>query len=1449
MKQLTFNSCQANLFFLLPQWNRILVHTSWLPIALILSFGNVNLNAQCTLSLTCPANQTVNTDADACEATLNFADPVITSSDPVVCNPVWTQTDGPSNGSTEDLGVYTLSFEATDDDGNTETCSFTISVQDNLAPVMTCPDVTINLNPGFCGGIVSYEVTAEDNCGIDTNELESGPASGDYLDYHDSPWSTEWKAVDVNGNTTTCSFTIEMFEYANPTEVLTCNDNVQISIDDAGAGIVGADMILEGVLYSCYDDYIVTINGGSNVLSCDMVGEDNLIAMVEDPDTGNTCWGSIVVEDKIGPSCASVSDQTVNCIEGLPSSTDPTYYPSFEDNCEVAIVNLISETVLDNDICDDIEVQRVWSAIDGSGNASLGNCTQVITISRVTPQLPANDAYSCAEYDLEDLVPALTGEPIGAISACNYSFTYSDAVLAGCGPSQVITRTWTILDMCNTNANNAVSTHIQIIELSDNVPPSISGSDITLNPNVAADNQQACTSTEFIPIPEVTDNCSAITSLQVFTPVGELDYVTDGAGNIIGGNIPAPGLEIGTHEMTVTAEDECGNVSEEIYDISVVDGFTPNVICTEFLTVSLSTDGTAVVTAESFDNGTYDNCCLDYFEVRRMDEDVFGPTVSFDCDDETITVVFRAVDCSNNSSECMAEITVDDKLSPVVACPPDASISCDVYYTDYAPSLDAVDWSVLEDFGVATIVDNCSFTDTYDMIYDIDQCGVGEITREWTATDAAANDTISCTQIISVFHVSDWNVSFPADFEGEVDSDCNYEDIEFGLVTISNDGCEMVSYNHIDTQFGAQGQDACFKIFREYTVINWCNYDDGAANELSATLPDVNYNVTGDDYITYTQTINVKDTLAPVLDVSPMSTSVSATSCFATFGQLAVDSITIVDGCSTDVYTTTINYGALTTYLNTSTAQFEEVPAGEYTVTFSVSDPCGNVGTAIKTVVVEEKAPTAFCEDELVIGLMASGMQTVTAEDFNLGSLDNCTPASELTFAFSSDITNTEMTVTCDNVGPNDITMYVFDEAGLTSFCSVTLDVQDNLNACGGSNPTLAGAINTGLAAAVEGVTVEVNGGLFATTTGADGMFSFELVQGGDYTVAPSLNVDVANGVTTFDIVKITQHILGIQSLDSAYKVIAADVNNSQSLSTLDIVMIRKVILQVSESFPNNTSWRFVDADYVFADPMNPWGFAEVVNFNNLDTDVLTSDFVAVKVGDVNGSASPALGAVQNRTMKGVFSINAADIAITAGQTYEVAFTADAAVEGFQFTLNFDTEKVAFAGMKDGVATEQNFGLVKLNKGAITASWNAEQAYDFAGEEVFTISFTALADANLSDVLSINSRFTAAEAYAGADLQDVELTFSGSAANNYALYQNTPNPFKGETNIAFELAQAGEAVISIMDVNGKVVRVIEGDFAAGFNNVRVNNIEATGVLYYTLESGDFTATKKMIIIE
>jgi hypothetical protein len=43
--------------------------------------------------------------------------------------------------------------------------------------------------------------------------------------------------------------------------------------------------------------------------------------------------------------------------------------------------------------------------------------------------------------------------------------------------------------------------------------------------------------------------------------------------------------------------------------------------------------------------------------------------------------------------------------------------------------------------------------------------------------------------------------------------------------------------------------------------------------------------------------------------------------------------------------------------------------------------------------------------------------------------------------------------------------------------------------------------------------------------------------------------------------------------------------------------------------------------------------------------------------------------------------------------------------------------------------------------------------------------------------------------------------------------------------------------------------VVNGAFEAGYNEIIVRDLNVAGILYYTLESGDFTATKKMVIIE
>lgn len=122
--------------------------------------------------------------------------------------------------------------------------------------------------------------------------------------------------------------------------------------------------------------------------------------------------------------------------------------------------------------------------------------------------------------------------------------------------------------------------------------------------------------------------------------------------------------------------------------------------------------------------------------------------------------------------------------------------------------------------------------------------------------------------------------------------------------------------------------------------------------------------------------------------------------------------------------------------------------------------------------------------------------------------------------------------------------------------------------------------------------------------------------------VSPEKNDDPLNGVSTLDAVLIQRHILGIEKLNSAFKLIAADINKDGKITAADLTELRKLILGTNSAFFNNKSWRFVDKAYRFADATSAQGeaFPEIYSINNLNVN-MTTDFVAIKTGDVNGNA------------------------------------------------------------------------------------------------------------------------------------------------------------------------------------------------------------------------------------
>ncbi|MGH1437386.1 MAG: hypothetical protein ACRBG0_23305 [Lewinella sp.] len=207
------------------------------------------------------------------------------------------------------------------------------------------------------------------------------------------------------------------------------------------------------------------------------------------------------------------------------------------------------------------------------------------------------------------------------------------------------------------------------------------------------------------------------------------------------------------------------------------------------------------------------------------------------------------------------------------------------------------------------------------------------------------------------------------------------------------------------------------------------------------------------------------------------------------------------------------------------------------------------------------------------------------------------------------------------------VQVFLQDGTGAVQVCETYLLIQMGVAIeCYPQGDPIAGNIQTENDEPVANVQIDITGTIQESfVTNGDGRFLYPFFSFADsLVVTPSRDDNPLNGVSTFDVVLMTKHILGTQPLGSPYRMVAADVNQSGTITILDIIQIRKLILGVYGSFPNAPSWRFVPAAYLFPAPTNPWQetFPEMIIFDDLEeNDVISGDFIGIKMGDVNGSA------------------------------------------------------------------------------------------------------------------------------------------------------------------------------------------------------------------------------------
>lgn len=151
----------------------------------------------------------------------------------------------------------------------------------------------------------------------------------------------------------------------------------------------------------------------------------------------------------------------------------------------------------------------------------------------------------------------------------------------------------------------------------------------------------------------------------------------------------------------------------------------------------------------------------------------------------------------------------------------------------------------------------------------------------------------------------------------------------------------------------------------------------------------------------------------------------------------------------------------------------------------------------------------------------------------------------------------------------------------------------------------------------VEIKLIDDQGQVIATELTDQGNFSFpNLPSGYEYTLELIKVGNPLNGLSTFDQVSISRHLLGIRTLDSPYLEMAADIDGSGAVSIADIVYLRRLILGIISELPQKRNWLFIADDQTPTNPQKANSFTFQV-----DEPVVIKSFVILKVGDMNKTA------------------------------------------------------------------------------------------------------------------------------------------------------------------------------------------------------------------------------------
>ncbi|XP_022101847.1 hyalin-like [Acanthaster planci] len=726
--------------------------------------------------VTCPCTLSTETDTGRADAAVTWtSSPSATdyvdtfNSSDIHC----TDTEGnvAVSGGMYGLGTTNITCNATDTAMNTGSCSFSLSVRDKEAPVVTCPNtVTTNTDTGTADAAVTWTSAPSATDNVDTftlSDIGCADTAGNIVVsggvYRLGTTNIVCNATDAAMNVGSCNFSITIRDGEAP--VVSCPDTVNMDTEKgkAHAAVSWTSMpsATDNVDTFTSSDIRCTDTAGNVVLSGGRyeLGTTRVTCSASDAAGKNgSCQFSIEVVDSEPPNVTCPDTVTMKTSTGradaavtwtpLPTSTDNVDLLTSSD---IECVSSEGFAVVSRGLYGVGNTTVTCSATDAARN--IGSCQFTIqVVDKEPPQIICPNGVASKRTDVGMPNAVVTWTPMPSATDNVDIFTSSDIQCLNDAGSFVVSggvyNLGTTTVTCNaTDAGmNAISCQFTI-EIIDKEPPALT---CPITVTMDTDKGRADAAVTWTLIPSATDNVDTFTSSDV--------RCTNTAGNVV---VSGGMYGLGTTRVTCSASDAALNTGSCQFIIEVVDSEPPHVTCPDTVTMTAGTgraDATVAWTSLPKSTDNVDHLTLSDIECVSSEGFAVVSRGLYGVGNTTVTC--SVTDSARNIGSCQFTIVVVDREPPQITCPNEVTSKS----TDIGMPNAAVVWSSMpsatDNVDIFTLSDILCSDDLGSVVVSSGVYELGLTTVTCTVTDGAMNAE-SCQFTIDVIDTEVPSISCP----------------------------------------------------------------------------------------------------------------------------------------------------------------------------------------------------------------------------------------------------------------------------------------------------------------------------------------------------------------------------------------------------------------------------------------------------------------------------------------------------------------------------------------------------------------------------------------------------------------------------------------------------------------------------------------------------------------